>query len=182
MTSKRAERRAEELLITFGLLKSPVDVRQVAKKLGALVREEPFTGSERLSGILYRDDNIKVIGVNTAELPQRQRFTIAHEIGHLVLHQGDAVHVDTYHTFQVNFRDPDYRPGTDRRETEANAFAAALLMPEALVKEEFDQTVRRGIDIVDGKWIEDIAIHFDVSIQALTIRLNQLGLLDSMAF
>lgn len=54
---------------------------------------KPLEGG--LSGFLYRDSNKSVIGVNTSHPPALQNFTIAHELGHLMLHdQEGQLHVD----------------------------------------------------------------------------------------
>src|SRR3954470_4270018 len=69
-----------------------------------------------------------IIGINSSHPETRKRFTIAHEMGHLVLHQLDQVHVDKQ--FLVKLRDDISSQAIDPHEIEANAFAAALLMPE----------------------------------------------------
>lgn len=181
MASKRAEKQAEELLARLDVRSIPIDVEAVAGQLGATVKEEPFKKRDGLSGLLYRDGDVTIIGVNSMESLQRRRFTVAHEIGHLVLHEGDMVHVDAFHTFQINFRGTDFSPSTDRREIEANAFAASLLMPEEQIRRDFESKAKHGIDI-DDRWIEDLAKNYGVSIQALTIRLSRLGLLNQLHF
>lgn len=57
----------------------------------AAVRYSPFEGE--LAGMLVRGDGQIVIGVNSLHPLNRQRFTIAHECGHLLLHKGEF-HVD----------------------------------------------------------------------------------------
>src|SRR5262245_61528186 len=101
----------------------PVPVERLAEGLGAEIVYQSFEGD--VSGMLYRDENRNLIGVNSAHGANRQRFTIAHEIGHLKLHAGKPVFVDSFGG-RVNLRD-----GTsDLQEVEANAFAASLLMPQ----------------------------------------------------
>ena len=67
--------------------------------MGALVRYAPFDG--QMSGLLHRseDGNRAVIGVNSRHPTVRQRFSIAHELGHLALHK-PAFQIDQ-HAFGV---------------------------------------------------------------------------------
>ncbi len=63
----------------------------------------------------------------------RQRFTIAHELGHFFLHRASStVFVDAAPIF---FRDESSSNGSQREEIEANAFAAELLMPEDAIRQ-----------------------------------------------
>jgi len=71
---------------------------------------------------------IKVAGNLSYEL---QRFTGAHELGHIVLHPGMALHRDRPLLGE--------RPVLDKREREANHFAACFLAPEKLVRQAFEQ-------------------------------------------
>lgn len=94
------------------------------------------------------------------------------------MHEGDPVHID----LQVNFRMKNSL-STDMREVEANAFAAALLMPENLVREAI-QEMNEGIDLScdlndseeDSK-IRELSERFQVSQHSLLIRLGKLGLI-----
>ncbi len=71
-------------------------------------------------------EEVKLILVGTSQIPARQRFTIAHELGHLLQGDDQQLHVD------ANVYDTEYR--LDESEQRANAFAAALLMPMAHLK------------------------------------------------
>lgn len=83
----------------------------------------------RISGLLMPEQ--RTIWIDRAEAQRshaRRRFTIAHEIGHWLLHVGPSGEHP-----QMHCRPGDLRRG-DHREGEANAFAAALLMPETLLR------------------------------------------------
>ena len=164
-----ARRKAEQLLREAGVLEPPVPVEQLAERMGALVRYAPFDG--QMSGLLYRseDGNRAVIGVNSRHPTVRQRFSIAHELGHLVLHE-PAFQIDP-HAF-LSFRNSESSSATDPHEIEANQFAAALLMPEALVRACVAQ-LGKNPDVEES--ITRLAQRFDVSTQAMTIRLTSLG-------
>ena len=164
-----ARRRAEQLLQGAGIVAPPVPVEQLAENMGAVVRYVPFEG--QMSGLLHRseDGNRAVIGVNSRHPTVRQRFSIAHELAHLVLHE-PAFQIDQ-HAF-VSFRDSKSSGATDPHEIEANQFAAALLMPEALLR-ECVKRLGENADVEES--IRRLAQQFDVSTQAITIRLTSLG-------
>ena len=75
------------MLARMGIAEAPVPVEQIARRLGAQVTYEGFDGD--ISGMLFRDEGRAVIGVNSRHAPTRQRFTVAHEIGHLEMHMPD---------------------------------------------------------------------------------------------
>jgi hypothetical protein len=119
----RAEPSAKQLLAEGDVSGPPVPVEEIARELGVRVYFEHF--DQDISGILYRDGANSVIGVQATHPKTRQRFTIAHEIGHLRLHKG-PMFLD--HSVRVDRRDEKASLGIDLDEIEANSFAAALLM------------------------------------------------------
>jgi Zn-dependent peptidase ImmA (M78 family) len=146
----------------------------IAQSLGAIVRREPLEGD--LSGLLFKDGARVLIGVNASHAPVRQRFTVAHEIGHLLLHGRDDLHVDR--DFRVHRRDDRSSQAIDAQEIAANAFAAELLMPAMFVRSEVSGT---PIAFDDDCRVQDLARTFEVSVQAMVIRLTNLHLLASPA-
>ncbi|MCC2102681.1 MAG: ImmA/IrrE family metallo-endopeptidase [Hyphomicrobiales bacterium] len=164
----RVRRRAEEAL--QDLTQPPVDVMAVAARLGAEVR--PFDLSADVSGILYREGDRRVIVVNQHHSVARQRFTIAHEIGHLALHKGEAVHVDE--KFPIYFRDGRSTTAENVLEIEANAFAANLLMPADWLRADLDSM---RIDFSDDEALVRLADRYQVSTQAMALRLASLALI-----
>ena len=148
----------------------PVDVGRIAEHLGAQVVEERL--DRDLSGLLYRDGDQAVIGVNNTQPDRRRRFTVAHEIGHLVLHRGRPLVLDHV---RVNFRNAASSTATDHEEIQANAFAAELLMPAAQVMASARAALEGG-RASDAALLRDLADGFDVSEQAMEYRLVNLGL------
>lgn len=67
-------------------------------------------------------------------------------------------------------------PSNEWQEWEANEFAACLLMPERLVKEEMKKIQIDYADDSNNSWIEQLAEKFNVSISAMSIRISRLGL------
>lgn len=120
-----------------------------------------------LSGMLLCEP-IMTIYVNAAEArrsPGRRRYTIAHELGHWYLH---ATH-KAGERFERFCREADLR-ARRHQEGEANSFAAALLMPEPLLRDEAG-ACRMNIPL--------LAQRFDVSAPAVRLRLITLDLLPS---
>lgn len=164
-TPQQLERKARKVLRDLGIECEPVDVFDVARALGARIQLE--VADDELSGALHRDgDSAPIIGVNGRHHRNRKRFTIAHEIGHLLLHD-EPVFID--HVFR---RDQRSSEAVDLHEIEANGFAAALLMPkEFVVRRIEDERTPLRSDIV-----ERIAADFEVSSQAMMFRLQNLGI------
>jgi Zn-dependent peptidase ImmA (M78 family) len=75
---------------------------------------------------------------------------------------------------RVNYRDARSSLATDREEIEANAFGAALLMPEEWIQDRVDELLREGNSA--ARILEILASEFDVSKQAMENRLINLGL------
>lgn len=160
-------RKANALLEESGVKRAPVAVERLAARLGATIRYEPFPG--QLSGMVHRAGGEKIIGVNSLHPPTRQRFTIAHEIGHLVMHDDDQLHVDE--KFPVAFRSDLSGQAVDASEIEANQFAAELLMPRQLLASDIRE-LPANIDAEDA--VRKLAIKYEVSEQAMTFRLSAL--------
>jgi len=172
MTRRRAaEQSATRLLDESDCATLPIPVEQLARACGALVNYQPFD-AEDISGLLFRKPGqAPVIGVNSANSLVRQRFTIAHELGHLRLHKGELI-LDRL--ARVNFRDSTSSAATDTQEIEANAFAATLLMPQPLIEEQLQVQARRRQQ-GDEQLVETLAKQFQVSRAAMEYRLINLG-------
>jgi len=174
MRLDQVEKRAYKLLDDLQIRNAPVPVDEIAERLGIQIVYEPFDGE--LSGVLYREGQDVIIGVNASHPSNRKRFTIAHEIGHFLLHKGNEIHIDR--NFRLNFRDNSSSTATNREEIEANAFAAALLMPEQWVMNSVLEKIETGKDLLHDEdeleALTDLANHFRVSKQSLLIRLGKL--------
>jgi Zn-dependent peptidase ImmA (M78 family) len=159
------------LLSQHGIHSAPVPVEDIAKALGARVERTP--AEDELSGFLYQQKNsgLTIIGVNENHHPKRQAFTIAHELGHSLLHNVDDVHVDR--GFRIKLRNSVSAKGENVEEMEANLFAAELLMPVSFLKKDLKGIP--DVDLVDEEVISNLANRYKVSTQAMTIRLSHLG-------
>lgn len=169
----RAELRdnANELLEREGITEPPIPIERLAHRCGAEIVYEPFEGE--LSGLLYRDTEHIVIGVNALHAKTRQRFTVAHEVAHLLLHSGRDLFLDR--NFSVRHRDDTSANAVNPDEMAANAFAAELLMPAAMLARAIGLG---GVDVEGDGLIERLSLAYRVSQQAMTIRLTNLGYLS----
>jgi Zn-dependent peptidase ImmA (M78 family) len=165
---------ARNLLAKARLTEPPVPVEQLARAAGAVISYQPFD-AEDISGLLYRAaGSTPVIGVNSTNPKVRQRFTIAHELGHLTLHQGHDLILERL--VRLNFRDATSSTASDSEEIEANTFAAELLMPEDLLRRSLT-VLLQGRPLGDLEVVRRLARRFEVSRPAMEYRLTSLGML-----
>jgi Zn-dependent peptidase ImmA (M78 family) len=160
---KRAERDAQQLLDQLRITGMPVDPIRIARALGIKVWTSDL--EPNVAGVLVKKQgDAPEIYINAADHPNRQRFTVAHEVGHFFERalKGKA---DEPLDF-VDYRDDLSSRGTDPAEMYANGFAAALLMPEACVREYRGQ----GLDA------DSLASKLEVSPEAMQHRLRNLDL------
>ncbi len=167
MASNRIAKAAHEVLRETETTTAPVPVFDIVRKLGIILRVGPLP--EELSGFLVRKGGKVVIGVNSLHPKQRQAFTVAHELGHLRLHRDDSF-VDR--GFSFYFRNERSSQAVDQKEVQANQFAAELLMPAHLLEPLLNG---RSVDVGDEHFINSLAKQFQVSSQAMTFRLINLG-------
>lgn len=165
-------RMALELLRKIRYEGGIVPVDRVARELGASIRYAPYDGE--LAGMLIRNGSDSIIAVNSAHHKNRQRFTIAHECGHLYLHS-DQLYVDK--NFFVLNRDGRSSNADDIKEIEANQFAAELLMPFPNI---FRDLRSSKIDLEDEQQISSVAKLYGVSVQAMTYRVANLFMIQSV--
>jgi len=164
----------------------PVPVERIARSLLGLfvdeaddIRAVPGAPADqgRLSGML--DPVEMVIWIDRDEARRsagRRRFTIAHEVGHLLLHVPTSR--EPFYDRPADIREVDDGgmgeavPELRRREREANVFARELLMPETLVNAQARAT---------GFNLPALAERFEVSVPAMRLRLRLLKLLPPLA-
>lgn len=141
-----------------GIPTEPLNIADLAHELDIVVRYEPMEGDD--SGSLIFDEETKrwIMTINSLHHPHRQRFTMAHELGHFFKHA----------PLSSEFRDTNFfrNAETNPMEAEANKFAAELLMPA----ENFENFIENV-----SAQAEDLAEHFQVSSIAVRIRAKQLG-------
>lgn len=164
-----ARKTAHRVLEDAAVHQPPVPIAALVQRAKAVIRFRPFEGD--LSGMVHRAaDGTAVIGVNAAHSPTRKRFTIAHELGHLLLHADESFHIDE--RLPIAYRNDESSKAVDPREVEANQFAAELLMPQQFLQRDVAQLGSAALDEVD---VETLADRYEVSVQAMQIRLAKLG-------
>jgi Zn-dependent peptidase ImmA (M78 family) len=165
---------ARELLTKGRVSEPPVPVERLAREAGALISYQPFDAQD-ISGLLYRAAGADpVIGVNSNNTKERQRFTIAHELGHLLLHDGNGLILERL--VRLNFRDATNSTASDEEEIQANRFAAELLMPRQFITRAVDLLLQ-GRPVSDLELVRRLARRFEVSQSAMEFRLTGLGIL-----
>lgn len=140
-----------------------VDVIRLANFLNCRVQTVDFTPDSISAKIERLDGNGCLIQISNSDGPKRQRFSIAHEVSHYILHDDKEF---------VEYRKPlaDYdNASLLYKEVQANMLASALLMPRDLVIKAWEKT--RDLD--------DLAEIFNVSRSTVYYRLDNLGLLNS---
>jgi Zn-dependent peptidase ImmA (M78 family) len=158
MTDAQTRTRLPTEVIEPFLRSAPVDVEGMARALGIVVHKVALDND--VSGKIECELRGPCrITVNADHSETRQRFTIAHEIAHFVLHRdliGDGI-VDNglYRSLQP-----------DRIERQANRYAATLLMPRSLVQQAWQKGVQDEFALAE---------HFGVSPAVAKIRMVELG-------
>ncbi|WP_370677203.1 ImmA/IrrE family metallo-endopeptidase [Pleomorphomonas sp. PLEO] len=141
---------------------APIRLSAIANALG--IKVIATTLPNGISGEIRPDPENEghfIIKVNRNDSARRQRFTVAHEIGHFLLHRdeiGNGITDDVLYRSSLS----------DRREAQANRIAADLLMPQNLVDEWMDRARTLKVDNVIGF----LADKFNVSEAAMKIRLG----------
>jgi Zn-dependent peptidase ImmA (M78 family) len=171
----QAWKAAEKVLKDHGVRRTPINVARIASKHASVVKralEDDISGA-----LIPLGENEWAILVNSQHHPNRQRFTIAHELGHLLLHGYRTPHADK----QFRLRDARSSEGSVLEEIQANQFAAELLMPRAMIMKAIEHHGFQHApanELLEEEQFETLvnklAKDFGVSRQAMTIRLSSL--------
>jgi Zn-dependent peptidase ImmA (M78 family) len=163
-----------EMIGKMNINKPCIPIEKIAKSLGVQISEIDL-GAD-ISGMLVINDKDAVIAINPMQSPERKRFTIAHELGHFVLHKENNNSVFVDRDFIVKYRsNKPYSELEVRQEQEANAFAAAILMPQELVMTELARNDLQAQS--ESELIDTLSNLFNVSVPAMTYRLVNLNVL-----
>lgn len=151
---------AERTIIEGAQSVIPVKLAQIAARLGVTIKASTLAAG--ISGEIRPVGNSYEIKVNRHDSTGRQRFTVAHELAHYLLHRdqiGDGLRDDVLYRSSLS----------DAREAEANRLAAQILMPK--------QAVRRAVEDYEGDpdhLCANLAQSFGVSEAAMRIRIDNL--------
>ena len=160
------EQLAHNILQTYSLRQHPVDPVALANKLGIAVHNAVFPDNSTAAVMTTRWHTSKIL-VAVSDTPLYKRHSIAHMLGHYLIHPSENITVvDDRHNISKQTPDPQSAPGTYTKEDHANIFAAALLMPA----DQFRQKWATGEDQAA------IASAFKVTEQTARARMDSLGL------
>jgi len=137
----------------------PVKVGAIAKAFGLIVKSSTLPGN--ISGEIKETDGQIVIRINRHDVKARQRFTLAHEISHFLLHRdliGDGITDDALFRSKL----------PSAIETEANSLAADILMPIHLL----NINKKSKTDLKGEALYESLAQDFEVSLTSLKYQLE----------
>jgi Zn-dependent peptidase ImmA (M78 family) len=162
---RHVEEKVEEILKELNINNAPVEPKKCAEHFGIDVKAVDL--DKEVSGLFVLKGESPYIMYNKNETSQRKRFTIAHELGHFILHKNTSLFIDK--SDRVLYRNSSSTTGEVLKEREANAFAACLLMPKKLIESEINN-VPLGEDVVDY-----LSQKFKVSQLAMSFRLSNLG-------
>jgi Zn-dependent peptidase ImmA (M78 family) len=155
-----ARQAAKKLLADVGITTPPVLIRELVE----YIKKErdlsiyPWAFSKNTDGVQVKEGEAVTIAYNEKQHPHRQRFTVAHEIGHLLLG-----HTEKNFVLDMDSREPE--------EAEANQFAAELLMPIEMLKKDF----KNG-----KKDVKSLSIKYNVSEEAVWWRLYECRLITKI--
>ena len=150
---------ARKLLADIGIKNPPILIRDIVNHLKKDRDLSVYSWSfgNDIDGIQVTEGEKATIGYNNSQHPHRQRFTVAHEIGHLLLG-----HTGKNFVLELNSKKPE--------EVEANQFAAELLMPLEMIKN----------DLQNKRSAKDIARLYNVSEEAVWWRLYDCKLISKI--
>lgn len=144
--------------------KFPIAVGAIAKDLGIHVKVSTLPAG--ISGEIKDEKGVIVIRVNRHDTKERQRFTLAHEIAHFLLHRdriGDGITDDILYRSKLS----------DFMEIQANRLAADILMPGHLLERKLLE-LTQDVELRDEQKIERLAEVAGVSTTAIKIRIGKI--------
>lgn len=154
------EQAAESCRRHWGLGLGPIDnMVRVAERAGAIVTTFNSVSAE-VDALSYALKRPVIVRNDAKPSACRQRFDIAHEIGHFVLHEG-------------------IQTGSRQTESQANRFASAFLLPRSMMAAHWPQPKGSRLD-----WggIKNFKLTWKTSKAAILYRAHQLGLIDDAQY
>lgn len=143
-----------------------IDLLQTTERVPIKIIRTVFN-NENLSGFIGFKKGTFIIVTNTNHKLGSERFTIAHEIYHLINNRTAIKKNPIIEVITCNNDDP--------KEIRANAFAAELLIPKDDVKEQLNNMTKD----IDPSIIVQLQQKYGVSYIAITKRLNEIGVIDN---
>lgn len=156
---------AENIRLYFNLDDNPIDNPiNVIEKMGIPVIYFDVQ-SDKFSGMtIQSDNNIPIIILNKNMPNDHNKYTLFHELGHLIMHVPFTDEIDFYEKYEKH----------ETIEKEADLFAAAFLMPATKAKATFGR--------VNYARLSELKLYWKVSKQAILYRAKDLGIIDENKF
>ena len=189
MNAKKSEMIEKKANETRQKLKNPsgynIDIEELiqAHNIYYIPKKLP----DNISGASMITENGKqIIVVNKDQPEKRKKFTIAHELGHIILGHDTPLNTQdkaiithsrqSKNPSQILFRNDKTSEGSDWREIEANYFAASLLMPKEILNKEIKKLLQKNLKNYLSEYnVHELAEIFGVSTISMSIRLSRLG-------
>ncbi len=157
--------------------KVPVNIEEQIRSEGIILNKSYLDFEKGICGELKKENGKFIINISWVDHYYRKRFTMAHELGHFILHKdliGNGV--DDNKEYKKLYRTNNKI--TNAQEAEANDYAAKVLMPEeaiiALAK--LTEIIKSVSEVdIDILWLDYLSKKFQVSKEAFTIRLAKLS-------
>lgn len=163
--TEQATKLANQLRLAMHGDKFPVDPIAIAQKLGVEVFFVEFPDNS-ISGVLFKtkDMDVPSILINKEVKPNKQRFTIAHEIGHYIYNVTELGMNDSNSYDSVDYRNHNPSEELAKDDVFADAFASELLMPREVIQAQQN----------DINYFE-LANLFSVSIEEMSNRVRNIN-------
>lgn len=158
-------------------LKLPIDIEKIIKYLNIKLNKNPNFKKIKLDGMISIKNKEPEIWINPmkTQIEGRLRFTLAHELGHFMLH----IAPDNDLEREISIEDDEVIYNRDDNwnhiEMEANNFASQLLMPSSMITEETKKILKKNPDLNKDEIIDSLSSIFDVSKLAMKYRLKKMG-------
>ena len=139
----------------------PIKVGAIAKAFNINVKKSTLAAG--ISGEIKEENFVVTIRINRHDVKERQRFTLAHEIAHFLLHRdriGDGITDDILYRSNLS----------DAQEAQANRLAADIVMPWTLIQ----RSLEGYVNLKPEQKIERLAQEAEISTTAIKIRLGKI--------
>jgi Zn-dependent peptidase ImmA (M78 family) len=147
------------MLMALGIERpDQIDLEAIAWESGAVVKYRPL---DRCEAMIVGAQRRAIITVNSRAIPARQRFSLAHEIGHWHHHRGQILFCGT-----ADISNPAHSPLDP--ENQADQFASDLLLPDFMFRPRMMKIKRLVLSAV-----REIAEEFNVSLTAMLLKLAE---------
>ncbi len=167
ITNEEILKQVSKVLSDNSVTDPPVRVDEIALNYVSRVVAVPFPQAfQRVSGYIDLDNGAKQIVINRSDPTPRQAFTIAHELGHLILH---ADLLKDNPDYGILYRQSIGELNENLAEKQANFFAANLLVPKILL-----DRYERLMPVPNSESADKLAVIFGVSSEVMRYRFKSL--------